>query len=396
MTDRLSVRPPAHRSRRPSWSLVAGAVLCRRARPAAAVGAPGRRTLPPSPDDLDAVLRRHARRPASRFTGAMRLRATTAAVDGAPDVGARSARRGARAVLAKIDDSARIPRMPRSMPMFQKRVSAVSVADGRSARGRRRQARMANTPAPPSRRSRRRPQSAGRRRRAGTEVGLRVSVRQLRLGQPSVVGGRVFVGGDTGFVYALDAATGCVHWSFRARAGVRTAPTIGAGDGAHRFLAYFGDIKGSVYAVDAETGVEVWTARVDTHPVARVTGAPKLAAGRLFVPLSSLEESGAGNPSYPCCTFRGGVAAYDARTGARLWKNFTVADEPQAHQAHLRRHPAVGASRRRRVVVTDGGPRAAGRLSGDRQRLHPAGRHRLRCRDCLRPGHRQAPVGRSR
>jgi polyvinyl alcohol dehydrogenase (cytochrome) len=73
----------------------------------------------------------------------------------------------------------------------------------------------------------------------------------------------------------------------------------------------------------------VWTARVDTHPVARVTGAPKLAAGRLFVPMSSLEESGAGNPSYPCCTFRGGVAAYDARTGARLWKNFTVADEPR-------------------------------------------------------------------
>ena len=139
----------------------------------------------------------------------------------------------------------------------------------------------------------------------------------------------MFVGSDTGFVYALDAATGCVHWSFRARAGVRTAPTIGAGDGAHRFLAYFGDIKGSVYAVDAETGAEVWTARVDTHPVARVTGAPKLAAGRLFVPMSSLEESGAGNPSYPCCTFRGGVAAYDAKTGARLWKNFTVADEPR-------------------------------------------------------------------
>ena len=41
-------------------------------------------------------------------------------------------------------------------------------------------------------------------------------------GQPSVVGGRVFVGADTGFVYALDAATGCVHWSFRANAGVRT------------------------------------------------------------------------------------------------------------------------------------------------------------------------------
>ena len=43
-----------------------------------------------------------------------------------------------------------------------------------------------------------------------------------------------------------------------------------------------------------------------------MTGAPTLVAGRLYVPLSSLEESGAGNPSYPCCTFRGGVVAYDA------------------------------------------------------------------------------------
>src|SRR5262249_7355686 len=128
-------------------------------------------------------------------------------------------------------------------------------------------------------------------------------------GQPSVVGGRVFVGADTGFVYALDAASGCVYWSFRAHAGVRTAISVGRGNAAHRFPAYFGDVKGTVYAVDVESGVEVWTDRVDTHPVARVTGAPTLAGNRLFVPISSLEESGAGNPSYPCCTFRGGVAA---------------------------------------------------------------------------------------
>jgi polyvinyl alcohol dehydrogenase (cytochrome) len=148
-------------------------------------------------------------------------------------------------------------------------------------------------------------------------------------GQPAVVGGRVFVGADTGFVYALDAATGCVHWSFRASAGVRTAPTVGPGAGANRFLLYFGDIRANVYAVNAESGALVWKERLDTHPIARVTGAPTLAGGRLYVPLSSLEESGAGNPVYPCCTFRGGLAAYDALTGTRLWKSYTVADEPR-------------------------------------------------------------------
>ncbi len=145
-------------------------------------------------------------------------------------------------------------------------------------------------------------------------------------GQPAVVGGRVFVGADTGFVYALDAVSGCIYWSFRAHAGVRTAISIGPGEGAHRYLAYFGDVKANVYAIDVDTGTQVWTDRADTHPVARVTGAPKLLDGRLYVPLSSLEESGAGNPAYPCCTFRGGVIAYDARSGKRMWTSYTIAE----------------------------------------------------------------------
>ncbi len=148
-------------------------------------------------------------------------------------------------------------------------------------------------------------------------------------GQPVVVGGRVFVGADTGFVYSLDAATGCVYWSFRADSGVRTAVSVGPGSTDHKYLAYFGDIRSNVYAVDAETGAQVWKDRLDPHPVARVTGAPKLVEGRLYVPLSSLEESGAGNPAYPCCSFRGGVAAYDAVSGKRLWKSYTIAEAPK-------------------------------------------------------------------
>lgn len=148
-------------------------------------------------------------------------------------------------------------------------------------------------------------------------------------GQPIVVSGRVFVGADTGFVYSLDAKSGCVYWSFRANAGVRSTPVIGLGSGANRFLIYFGDVRANVYAVNAETGTLVWTDRVDTHPVARVTGATTLVNGRLYVPISSLEESGAGNPKYPCCTFRGGVASYDALTGKLNWKTHTITDEPR-------------------------------------------------------------------
>jgi polyvinyl alcohol dehydrogenase (cytochrome) len=45
-------------------------------------------------------------------------------------------------------------------------------------------------------------------------------------GQPAVAGGRIFVGSDNGFVYSIDAASGCVYWSFAAQGGVRTAITI--------------------------------------------------------------------------------------------------------------------------------------------------------------------------
>ena len=44
--------------------------------------------------------------------------------------------------------------------------------------------------------------------------------------QPSIAGGRVFVGTQSGSVYALSAATGCVYWVFRADAAVRAAVTI--------------------------------------------------------------------------------------------------------------------------------------------------------------------------
>jgi polyvinyl alcohol dehydrogenase (cytochrome) len=150
-------------------------------------------------------------------------------------------------------------------------------------------------------------------------------------GQPAVAGGRVYVGSDNGFVYAIDAQTGCAHWSYEVGAGVRTAISIGAiGTPADpRYAIYFGDLKGNVHAVDAESGKVVWTKRADAHPLARVTGTPTLDNGRLYVPLSSLEEASGANPKYECCTFRGGVVAYDARTGNEIWRTYTIPSPPK-------------------------------------------------------------------
>jgi len=75
-------------------------------------------------------------------------------------------------------------------------------------------------------------------------------------GQPTVAGGRVFVGSDTSFVYSLDARSGCIYWSYLAQTGVRTAISIGhvKGRSSAEYAVYFGDDRANVYAVNAAAG----------------------------------------------------------------------------------------------------------------------------------------------
>lgn len=156
-------------------------------------------------------------------------------------------------------------------------------------------------------------------------------------GQPTVVGNRLFVGVDTGYVYSLDTVTGCVHWSFLAESGVRNAVNIGPLTGfASRYVAYFGDLRANVYAVDAGTGEMLWKTTVDSHPLAVVTGSPTLYEGRLYVPVSSREEAAGGSLNYPCCTFRGSIVALDAATGQQVWKTFAIPEEPQPTHKNTR------------------------------------------------------------
>ena len=45
------------------------------------------------------------------------------------------------------------------------------------------------------------------------------------------------------------------------------------------------------------------------------------------MPVSSVEEFVAADPSYPCCSFRGSVVALEVSTGAVLWKGFSIAEK---------------------------------------------------------------------
>ena len=146
--------------------------------------------------------------------------------------------------------------------------------------------------------------------------------------QPSIAGGRVYVGSQGAKVYSLSAAAGCIHWWFATAAPVRSAVSVGRieTESGPRFAAFFGDSSAVVYAVDASTGTLLWKTKVDDHLAARITGSPAFHHGRLYVPVASVEEGYATMANYECCRFRGSVVALDGATGKQLWKTYTVAE----------------------------------------------------------------------
>jgi polyvinyl alcohol dehydrogenase (cytochrome) len=168
-------------------------------------------------------------------------------------------------------------------------------------------------------------------------------------GQPTMVDGRLFVTSSSGRIYALDAKTGCTYWTYDAPAGSRTAVSIGELGQSKRAAipkklkrtlahldvikapsaAFFGDDTGAVYALDAQKGTLLWKTQVDTHPFARIVGAPTLYNERLYVAVGSNEEKNSANPNYGCCTFRGSVVAMDIASGRVLWRSYTVLEAPQ-------------------------------------------------------------------
>jgi polyvinyl alcohol dehydrogenase (cytochrome) len=187
-------------------------------------------------------------------------------------------------------------------------------------------------------------------------------------GQPTIVDGRVFVAGAAGRIYSLDAKTGCTYWTYDAAAASRTPIIIGELARARiaamprkikRTLAhldiikapsaaFFGDDTGAVYAVDAQKGTLLWKTQVDSHPLARIVGAPTLSNDRLYVAVSSTEEAlAAANPNYSCCTFRGSVTALDIASGRTVWKSYTVLEEAaptQRNKAGIQEFGPAGAA----------------------------------------------------
>ena len=153
----------------------------------------------------------------------------------------------------------------------------------------------------------------------------------MATGQPTVIGDRIFLTTEMGQIFCLNAQTGCTYWTTNAGAAVRAAISVGplpAGSRA-KFALYFGDEKSTVQALDAATGNLLWKTKVEDHLLSRITGSPVLYRNRIYVPVSSFEETAGRDARYECCTFRGSIVALDAYTGKIIWKSYTVQQEPK-------------------------------------------------------------------
>jgi polyvinyl alcohol dehydrogenase (cytochrome) len=174
-------------------------------------------------------------------------------------------------------------------------------------------------------------------------MGVRLDGDMIVFSLPSVTGNNIFVGSASGLVHALDARSGCEHWSFKADDGVRTATVLPGKS------LLFGDRGGYFYTLDAETGKLLWKKKLDDHAATRLTGAPAVHDGIAFVPIASSEETSARDEQYACCSFRRSVVALRVSDGSQVWKTYSITETP--HKIGMAKSGAEEWGHRRRHLV---------------------------------------------
>jgi outer membrane protein assembly factor BamB len=83
----------------------------------------------------------------------------------------------------------------------------------------------------------------------------------LFLSSPAVSNNRVYFGSSDGHIYALDAKTGILVWSFETNGIVHASPAVVNG------TVYVGSWDSYLYALDADTGREKWRFKSGEDPV---------------------------------------------------------------------------------------------------------------------------------
>jgi quinohemoprotein ethanol dehydrogenase len=142
---------------------------------------------------------------------------------------------------------------------------------------------------------------------------------------PLMVDGVIYVTTAWSKVFALDAASGAELWRFdpevpKEKGISACCDVVNRGAAFYAGKVFVGTIDGRLIAIDAESGKRVWsTVTVDQNQPYTITGAPRVAKGKVFI--------GNGGAEYGV---RGYVSAFDVETGALAWRFYTVPGDPNA------------------------------------------------------------------
>ena len=141
---------------------------------------------------------------------------------------------------------------------------------------------------------------------------------------PIMVDGVIYVTTAWSKLYAYDAKTGKELWKFDPKVPGTWAvnaccDVVNRGVAAWHGKVYLGTIDARLIAIDAATGKPVWEAQVGAKDGRySITGAPRIADGRVFMGEAGSEFSQ-----------RGYMSAYDAETGKLLWRWYIVPGDPK-------------------------------------------------------------------
>ena len=129
---------------------------------------------------------------------------------------------------------------------------------------------------------------------------------------PVESGGTLYATSSGGLVYAFDAATGAVRWTYAPSPVVQGTPNRGVAVDALRVYVLTPDDR--LIALDRRSGHEVYAVQVaDPSTGAFESTAPVVADGEVLVGVAGGDQG-----------VRGFVAAYAAATGRRLWQTYMV------------------------------------------------------------------------
>jgi len=146
---------------------------------------------------------------------------------------------------------------------------------------------------------------------------------------PLVIDGKMYVTTAWSKVFAYDAVSGDLLWKYDPQVpgetGVKPCcDVVNRGLAAWGNKLFLGSLDGRLIALDMTSGEEVWvTDTIESDLPYTITGAPRVTRDGLVV---------IGNGGADMGRTRGYVTAYDAETGEKAWRFWTVPDNPEKDQ----------------------------------------------------------------